>query len=115
MAIVFLSGAAATVVVRSNAMTRYLGVELNVMWVDISMLIAVIAILIDRPRLWIAMTAALQLVTVTFHFAKAVDHSIIATAYKALISVWAYPQLALLVFATWKAIDRQVPRTADQP
>jgi len=75
---------------------RYRGVETGVLWVDVAVAIALVALALRADRYWTLWVAGLQLVGTASHFVKLADSDIARLGYSIVMSFWAYPMLLLV-------------------
>lgn len=93
----FAVGFIATMASYSALPVRFTTVETAVALIDVVMLVAILAIALKADRLWPMLVAGLQLDIVMVHALKAIDADVMRSIYAIMMTVWAYPQLILLV------------------
>lgn len=82
--------------------TRYSGVEIGVLMVDLGVLAAFVAIALQSSRFWPLWVAGLQLTTILGHLLKAVQLSLLPYAYAGALRFWSYPILLIVAIGTWR-------------
>lgn len=93
----FVLGFIATLASYTALPVRFTSVETAVALIDAAMLAALLAIAMKADRMWPMLVAGLQLDIVMVHALKAVDAGVMRSIYAIMMTVWAYPQLILLV------------------
>lgn len=79
---------------------KYLNVELGVLLVDLALLASLAAVMILANRFWPIAMVSLHALGVLAHWVRAQEASMFAPTYNALLSLWSYPMLLILVMAT---------------
>lgn len=92
---------------------RFVGVEIDILVLDLTMLIAFQALALTANRFWPMWIAGLQQATVLVHFAKLLAPDIFPLGYAMGLRGWAYMTLVLLAVGTWRHRDRLRLRGAD--
>ncbi|MEA2998759.1 MAG: hypothetical protein QOK17_592 [Sphingomonadales bacterium] len=85
----------------SGRPARFGSVETGVFVVDMAMLIALAAIAFRANRFWPLWVTALQAVDTAGHTVKLIDPTVIRPAYAAILALWSYPMMLILVIGTW--------------
>jgi hypothetical protein len=93
----------ATRLVLSPVGSRYSGVELGVLLVDLSTLAGFVAIALRTDRFWPLWVAGLQLTTLVAHGLKAIELDLMPHAYAAAGRFWVYPIFLIIVVGTWRS------------
>ena len=114
MATCFALGFIATLTSYSSLPVRFTTVETAVAMVDVVMLIVILAIAMKADRLWPMLVAGLQLDIVMVHALKAIDADVMRSIYAIMMTVWAYPQLILLVIGIARHRSRLRKLGSDQ-
>lgn len=96
VAMCFVLGFVATLASYTALPVRFTSVETAVALIDVAMLVALVAIAMKADRMWPMLVAGLQLDIVMVHALKAADADVMRSVYAIMMTVWAYPQLALL-------------------
>jgi hypothetical protein len=78
----------------------YATVNWRLFWIDVGLLMTLVAIALAANRYWPMWLAALQLDTVMTHAVKAYDPQIWALVYSRLTGLSAYPIMAVLLIGT---------------
>jgi hypothetical protein len=87
--------------------SRYAGVEVGVLAVDVMVLSAFTAVALKSDRFWPLWIAGLQL-TVTFgHALRAVEDQMVPIAYAVSLRFWSYPIQIILIVAVWRSQRRK--------
>ncbi len=79
---------------------KYLNVELGVLVIDVTLLAALIAVMLRANRFWPIAMVSLHGLGVLAHWVRAQEAGMIPPTYNALLSLWSYPMLLILVVAT---------------
>ena len=98
----------ATKFVVSPLSSRYAGVENGLLFIDLTMLAAFVAIALRSDRFWPMWIAGLQLTGSTAHLMKEVSADLLPRAYGAAAALWSYPILLVLLIATWRGYRRRL-------
>ena len=88
---------------------RFRGAPLPFLAVEASVLLALLAIAFRSSRFWPLLYAALQIATVLSLLSPFFGRNLVSYALGIMQSLWAYPQLLILVLAT---VRRRTPRRA---
>lgn len=107
VALICLTASALSIVMIRPALTRYMGVESGVMFVDILAFACFVAVALESRRFWPLWIAGLQLTTLLAHLFRGVDTEIIRKAYNFAAVFWSYPILIILAVGTWRADRRR--------
>jgi hypothetical protein len=110
--LVFLIGDLATLALRSRFTAGYLGLETNVLIVDVLALVAFTYAALISDRFWPLWVSGLQLTSSMGHVFKLIDPHLLPLAYAAALRFWAYPILIILAVGTWRAQRRANRETA---
>ena len=81
--------------------TRWHSIEIGYLLIDLALLLALTWLAMKANRLWPMPAAALQLIIVLGHFAKALDPALLGSAYAIMSVFWPYLQLSMLAIGTW--------------
>jgi|GEM_PF-164535 len=96
--------------VAASAVARpFSSMEVGILIVDATMLIALLALALTAARLWPIWATALHVIATGGHAVKLVDSTVIPWAYAFVLAFWSYPMLLLLVLGTWNH-QRRVAR-----
>jgi hypothetical protein len=98
----------ATRLVLSPVGSRYSGVELGVLLVDLTTLAGFVAIALRTDRFWPLWVAGLQLTTLVAHGLKAIELDLMPHAYAAAGRFWVYPIFLIIVVGTWRSHNRAI-------
>lgn len=79
---------------------KYLNVELGVLVIDLVLLASLAAVMILANRFWPIAMVSLHGLGALAHWVRAQEASMFAPTYNALLSLWSYPMLMILVVAT---------------
>lgn len=82
--------------------SRYHGVELGVLAIDLLTLAAFVLVALRSDRFWPLWISGLQLTTTIGHLLKAIQLDLVPIAYAVSLRFWAYPILIILAVATWR-------------
>lgn len=99
-ALVLLLGSLLTMAAGSPAILRFASIEFGILVVDLMVLAAFLALALSSDRYWPLWTAALQLIGVLAHLAKAADLEMPRFGYAFLQAVWSYPMMLTIVIGT---------------
>lgn len=99
--------AAATTLLPRPSLVAYDAVFWGVVWVDLALLIALVAVAATADRFWPMWLAALQLITLATHGVRGYDSSLLPWAYWLLAGKIAYPMMLLLVVGTVRHRERK--------
>lgn len=91
---------------RSNA-TRYSGVEVGVMTVDLVTFAGFLAVALASSRYWPLWVAGFQLTTLFAHASKEIEMGLVPQVYATAAVFWSYPILLILAAGTWRAHRRR--------
>jgi len=109
----FLIATLLTVLVVRPASIRFASIDLGILSVDMALLILLTVVAILANRLWPMAMAAMQLVEVAGHVARA-SPIVMPYAYATILAIWSYPMLALLIAATYRH-RRRVAKIGSDP
>lgn len=104
----------ATKFVVSPLSSRYSGVEIGLLAIDLVMLGVFIAIALRSDRFWPLWIAGLQLTGSTAHLMKQIHLDLLPKAYGAAAALWSYPILLILLIGTWRGYRRRLAQ-GDEP
>jgi len=96
----------ATRLVLSPLASRYSGVEMGVLIVDLLTLAGFTLIALRTDRFWPLWVAGLQLTTMVAHLLKAVQLELLPYAYATAARFWVYPIFLIIVVGTWRSHHR---------
>lgn len=94
-----VAASVASVIVAS----RYSGVELGVLSIDLVTLGVFVFVALRSDRFWPLWISGLQLTTTVGHALKAIQLDLVPIAYAVSLRFWAYPILIILAVATWRS------------
>lgn len=86
--------------------SRYNGVELGVLAIDLLTLAVFVFVALRSDRFWPLWISGLQLTTTIGHVLKAIQLDLVPIAYAVSLRFWAYPILVILAVATWRNRQR---------
>lgn len=93
--------------------SRYTGVEVGVLAVDIAVLLVFAAVALSSDRFWPLWITGLQLTTTFGHALRALEDQMVPIAYAVSLRFWSYPIQIILIAAVWRSQRRkQLERTA---
>ena len=81
---------------------RFSDVELGIFGVDVTVLVAFVAVALRSERFWPLWVSGLQLTSTVPHALKLVDPGLMPFAYAAAETIWSYPILIIIVVGTWR-------------
>lgn len=87
--------------------SRYDGVELGVLAIDLAVFAIFTAVALRSDRFWPLWVSGLQLTTALGHLLKAIEIDLVPIAYAVSLRFWSYPILIILAVATWRSRKRQ--------
>lgn len=88
--------------------SRYAGVEVGVLAVDMLVLLAFIAVALRSDRFWPLWIAGLQLTTAFGHALRALlEDQMVPIAYAVALRSWSYPIQIILIVAVWRSQRRK--------
>jgi hypothetical protein len=93
---------------------RFQSVEIGVFLVDVAVFVAFIPLALNANRYWPLWVSALLGIGVLGHLAMLVHPRVIPWAYAAVLSMWSYPILLLIVIGT-AAHRRRLKRNGADP
>lgn len=105
----------ATRLLLSPVGSRYTGLELGVLTVDLLTLVGFVFIALRTDRFWPLWVAGLQLTTLVAHFLKAIELDLVPQAYAAAGRFWVYPIFLIIVIGTWRSHQRQMRERGGTP
>ena len=106
-ALITLAGVAAAIGSSIAGFHHYGGVEFDLLWQDIAVLIAFQVLALFADRFWTLWIAGLQLATVGAHITKAIAPDILPLGYAVGIKSWAYLIVILLAVGTYRHSQRE--------
>lgn len=92
--------------------SRYHGLQLSLVAIDIAVLAAFVAIALRSERFWPLWVAGLQLTNSISHLMKGVESNLLPQAYAAAAVFWSYPILLIILVGTWRT--HKYPRREGQ-
>ncbi len=87
--------------------SRYAGVEVGVLAVDVMVLSAFTAVALKSDRFWPLWIAGLQLTSTFGHALRAVEDQMVPIAYAVSLRFWSYPIQIILIVAVWRSQRRK--------
>ncbi len=87
--------------------SRYAGVEVGVLAVDVMVLSAFTAVALKSDRFWPLWIAGLQLTATFGHALRAVEDQMVPIAYAVSLRFWSYPIQIILIVAVWRSQRRK--------
>ena len=109
----FLIATLLTVLVVRPEGIRFASTDLGILTVDVALLILLVGVAIAANRLWPMVMAAMQLVEVAGHIARA-SPIVMPYAYATILAIWSYPMLLLLIVATYRH-RRRIAKAGSDP
>ncbi|MDK2768465.1 MAG: hypothetical protein KYX69_12195 [Sphingomonas sp.] len=100
----------ATLLANPVAMNRWRTIEIGYLLIDLCLLVALTLLALRANRHWPMAAASLQLIIVIGHFAKALDPTLLGSAYAIMSVFWPYLQLIILAVGTrvyWRRVRIQ--------
>lgn len=94
---------------------RFSLIEAGVFTIDVMLLACLFVLMLKANRFWTIWICSMQAITVLSHLPMLFVPDLIPLAYRAVITIWAYPMLALLAIATWRHSDRLQRYGTDTP
>lgn len=110
---IFLAAALTSAAVESPAGAHFHMVEIGVLLVDLAVLAGFFALALFAERFWPIWMSAMQAVPVLSHLAIALNPQVIPWGYWNAATLWSYPMLLLLMFATARHRRRLARSGAD--
>ncbi len=101
IAVLLLSASISTLLVPAHT-SAFHSVFWPVLWIDIVLLLGLVAVAAFADRFWPMWIAACQLLTIAGHGVRAYEPGLWALAYWFIIVSIAYPMLGLLVVGAWR-------------
>lgn len=96
-------GSLATIAVQRITGDHFSNVLLAQVLVDVSVFLIFYALAMRGSRIWLLWIAAWQLVNLMTHLARTLDHGVIEPrVYSMSQGFWAYPTIAIVIYATRK-------------
>jgi hypothetical protein len=89
------------------SVSRYTGVELGILLVDVAAFAGFTFVALRSDRFWPLWVAGLQLTTLLSHVLKAARIELMPQAYAAAARFWVYPIFLIIVIGTWRAHRRR--------
>lgn len=86
--------------------SRYQGVELGVLAIDLVVFAIFTAVALRSDRFWPLWVSGLQLTTALGHLLKSIQLDLVPIAYAVSLRFWSYPILIILAVATWRSRKR---------
>ncbi|HSX56568.1 MAG TPA: hypothetical protein VLG14_14780 [Sphingomonas sp.] len=93
---------------------KYLSVEVGVLAIDLTLLACLVAVMLLANRFWPIAMVSLHGLGVVAHWVRAQEAGMIPPTYNALLSLWSYPMLLILVVATIRHRRRRRRHGADR-
>lgn len=106
LGVALLVAAVSSQMMQHDLATRFVGVELRVLLVDLALLGVMLVITLHADRFWPAWVTALHLLGMGAHLARAISPDVIRLTYAVLAAVWSYPIIVLLVIGTVRHASR---------
>jgi hypothetical protein len=97
-----LGASLALTVFRTGPVGIYSTVEIGVALTDLSLFLVITAIALFSSRFWPIPMASMIGCGLFGHLTKPLGPDILTRAYYIAVAVWAYPELVLLIVATWR-------------
>lgn len=114
VAILFVAAAGATRAVAVSLVTPFVGVEWGFMAIDVTLLLALIAVALRADRFWPMNVAALQLLSVGIHLAKLLMPELYPWVYAVTLGFLGYPMVAFLGLGTYRHRRRLLQNGVDR-
>jgi len=90
-------------------------IQWAVMAIDGALLVLMVGLALRSRRFWPLFVAALQLLAVLTHIARALDARVSGWAYLTAVLVWGYLALGMIAYGAWTAPRRYAEIEADDP
>jgi hypothetical protein len=103
---IFALGLAATMTLSGAFVLRFGSIEIGIFLSDSAMLILLVWIALYAERFWPIWMSAMQVIQVLSHLPILLVPEILPEAYGAVVAIWSYPMLILLIMATWRHQNR---------
>lgn len=100
VAVLMIIAAAASSVVSVLSAQHYQAVITGLLTIDAALFVALCTVVVFADRFWPIWMAALQLLALAVHGARAYDPAIVPLVYAWSVGQIAYPMLAMLAFGT---------------
>lgn len=94
---------------------RFSFMEARIFVVDVMLLACLVVLMLKANRFWTIWICSMQAIAVLSHLPMLFIPDLIPLAYRVVISIWAYPMLALLAIGTWRHRDRLQRYGTDRP
>lgn len=97
-----LAASLAFTVFRVGPVGIYSTLEIGVALTDLSLFVVIVATALFSTRFWPILMASMIGCGLFGHLTKPLGPDILTRAYYIAVAVWAYPELVLLIVATWR-------------
>lgn len=87
---------------RPETRTAYSAMEAGIALTDLALFAVIVAIALTSARFWPIVMASMIGCGLFGHLAKPLGPDILPRAYYIAVAFWSYPELLLLVIATWR-------------
>jgi len=108
--ICLVAAVSSLIVVRPLA-SRYSGVEVGVLLVDVLTLAAFVWLALRSTHFWPLWISGLQLTTLLAHLSMEVESALLPRAYAAAAVFWSYPILIIIAVGAWREHQRRLLET----
>ncbi|WP_162789159.1 MULTISPECIES: hypothetical protein [Sphingomonas] len=99
---IYLVGCLLTVLAASPGATRFTGEETGILLVDLTTFAAFFVLALNANRFWPIWVTALLAIPLFGHLARMLAPDILPWAYAAILSMWSYPILLIILLASLK-------------
>jgi len=97
-----LGASLAFTVFRPGPVGIYSAIEIGVALTDLSLFLVIVATALVSTRFWPVLMASMIGCGLFGHLTKPLGPDILPRAYYIAVAVWSYPELVLLIVATWR-------------
>jgi hypothetical protein len=111
---IIVYGLLSTIALQGPIESRFLSMELGVFIVDVSMLVLFFVLALFAERFWPIWMSGFQIIQALSHLAQILIPHMLPQAYKTIVTVWAYPMLIILAWATVRHRERVLTLGSDK-
>lgn len=108
-----LAAAGSTRFVLTAFETRFVGIEIGVLVVDVLLLAILLMVALHADRRWVEWIAALHALGTGMHFAQILSPDTSRLTYAILSAIWSYPIVLLLAVGTARHARRMAEMGSD--
>lgn len=101
VAMLLLSAATLTALLRPAVGIRFVGLETTMLAIDLALFLALSFLGVSSGKWWVLCAAALQLISTTAHLARLTTPGMWRLGYQVMEEASSYPTLALLACGIW--------------